>query len=268
MSRTQIPLYQIDAFTDELFRGNPAAVCPLEAWLPDPLMQSIAAENNLSETAFFVPRSDGAYELRWFTPACEIDLCGHATLASAVALFEELGYDDDRITFHSPRSGRLEVARVGDKLELDFPARRPEPVGPDPQLAVALGRAPVQLWRADRFLAVYESEADVRALTPDFAALADIRDTVVATAPADDDGIDFVSRFFAPSKGVDEDPVTGSAHCVLTPYWADRLGKTELRARQISTRGGELWCRDSGDRVQIAGRGAIYLTGSIRLPAL
>lgn len=268
MSRTEIPLYQIDAFTDELFAGNPAAVCPLDAWLPDALMQSIAAENNLSETAFFVPRDDGSYELRWFTPACEIDLCGHATLASAVVLFDELGVEGQRIVFHSPRSGELAVARAGDKLELDFPARRPEPVGPDPQLAVALGRAPVQLLRADRFLAVYETEADVLALTPDFAALRDIRDTVVVTAPADAEDVDFVSRFFAPSKGVDEDPVTGSAHCVLTPYWSERLDKAELRARQISSRGGDLWCRDSGDRVQIAGRGAIYLTGSIRLPAL
>ncbi|HTM21215.1 MAG TPA: PhzF family phenazine biosynthesis protein, partial [Kofleriaceae bacterium] len=215
-------------------------------------------------TAFFVPR-DGEHELRWFTPVLEIDLCGHATLASAFVLFTELGHAGDTVRFRSPRSGPLPVRRTGDRFTLDFPALPSSPRPPSPALTAALGREPAELHAAGAFtLAVYASAGDVRALAPDMAALMDHK-KVIASAPGDLAGVDFVSRFFAPYAGVPEDPVTGSAHCVLTPYWARRLGKSELSARQISRRGGDLHCVLRGDRVDLSGRAALYLRGTIRV---
>jgi PhzF family phenazine biosynthesis protein len=266
MSRT-LPIYQIDAFTSELFRGNPAAVCPLDAWLPDELMQKIAAENNLSETAFFVPR-DQDWELRWFTPMAEIPLCGHATVATAFVIFRELGHPGDIATFHSPHSGALPVRRQGERFVLDFPAFRNVPCAADDAgariLAKALGIAPRECWVSarSRYMAVFDDAADVHAMKPDMTALMGLDHPVIVTAPGAG-GVDFVSRFFAPTLGIPEDPVTGSAHCALIPYWAERLGKTELRAQQVSPRGGELWCKHRGDRVDIAGAAVRYLHGMI-----
>lgn len=259
----RIPLYQVDAFTRRRFQGNPAAICPLEKWLPDETLQAIAAENNLAETAYFLRRSDGVYELRWFTPAVEVDLCGHATLASAYVLWHCLGFDGDRIGFDT-RSGRMWVTREGSKLALDFPSRPPEPCMPCNGLVRALGGEPEQVLAARDYLVVYKTAAEVLALQPDMQALCGIdRFAVIATAPGED--CDFVSRFFAPAKGVPEDPVTGSAHCSLIPYWAERLGKTRLFARQVSKRGGELYCELLGERVKIAGEGVLYLEGSIEV---
>src|SRR5258705_4143814 len=260
----RIPLYQIDAFADGPFTGNPAAVCPLESWLPDKVMQSVAAENNLSETAFFVPEGDG-YRLRWFTPTTEVDLCGHATLASAFVVFRWLTPQRSEVSFQTQQAGPLTVSRDGDLLALDFPARPPSPCPIPAELATALGRRPAAVLAARDYLAVYDTAEDIKALTPDFAAIAALdRFAVIVTAPGTG-GIDFVSRFFAPARGVDEDPVTGSAHCTLIPYWAERLGKTRLEARQLSRRGGALSCALRGDRVMIAGRVALYLTGAIEI---
>ena len=263
----RVPLYQIDAFTSRLFGGNPAAVVPLETWLPDGTMQAIAAENNVAETAFFA--RDGAdYAIRWFTPTVEVDLCGHATLASAHVIFRILEPSRAQVIFRTVKAGTLVVSRQGDDLALDFPARPPQAVAAPPALAAALGRAPFAVLAARDYLAVYEREEDVAALAPDFAALARLdRFAVIATAPGKHgsgmDGVDFVSRFFAPSQGIPEDPVTGSSHCTLIPYWAERLGKTRLRARQISPRVGELSCEHRGERVTIAGRCVMYLEGMI-----
>ncbi len=258
-----LPLYQVDAFTSRVFAGNPAGVVPLERWLPDATMQAIAAENNLAETAFFVANGAG-YDLRWFTPTVEVDLCGHATLASAyvVATFLKPGAAD--IAFES-RSGRLAVTREGDLYTLDFPARPAKAVAPNQAVAAALGRAPAQLLAAERdYLAIFEDEAAVRALRPDMTRLASLdRPCVIASAPGAK--VDFVSRFFAPSIGIPEDPVTGAAHCVLIPYWSERLGKRVLVARQVSARGGELACEDRGTRVGIGGRAALYLEGRIHV---
>jgi PhzF family phenazine biosynthesis protein len=257
-----LPLYQVDAFTGKLFAGNPAAVCPLERWLEDGQMQAIALENNLSETAFFVRNGD-VYDLRWFTPACEIDLCGHATLASAFVILECLDRQAEAVRFHT-KSGELRVGRNGDLLTMDFPARPPQPCGPLPALAEALGKAPRELGEARDYLAVYDSEDDIRSLVPDMRALAAVGHfAVIVTARGEE--VDFVSRFFAPASGVDEDPVTGSAHCTLTPYWASRLGKTSFHALQVSARGGELWCELIGDRVRMSGRAVRYLEGRIFL---
>ncbi len=259
----KLPLYQVDAFASEVFRGNPAAVVPLDRWLDERTMQSIAGENNLSETAFFV-REGGGFRIRWFTPEAEVKLCGHATLASAHVLFEKVEPGRNAVEFAS-QSGPLHVVRDGDRLVLDFPAWTPEPAPPPAGLREALGAAPAETYRATTdWLLVFENEAAVRALVPDFGALArvDARG-IIATAPGTD--VDFVSRFFAPRVGVNEDPVTGSAHCGLTPYWAKRLGRTSLRARQISKRGGELECELAGDRVRIAGRASLYLEGSITI---
>jgi len=264
----RIPLYQIDAFADGPFTGNPAAVCPLETWLPDDVMQAIAAENNLSETAFFVPEGEG-YRLRWFTPSTEVDLCGHATLAAAFVVFRWLSPERRRITFETQQAGRLTVARDGDRLALDFPSRPPAPCAMSEPLVAALGHRPVALLAARDYLAIYESADDIAALAPDFAALAALdRFAIIVTAPgpgAEGGGVDFVSRFFAPARGVDEDPVTGSSHCTLIPYWATRLGKTRLDARQLSRRGGALSCALNGDRVTIAGRALPYLEGTITI---
>ena len=261
----RIPLYQVDAFvTEGPFTGNPAAVCPLESWLPDGVMQAIAAENNLSETAFLVPEGDG-YRLRWFTPTTEVDLCGHATLASAFVVFGWLAPGRRSVIFQTEKAGALSVSRDEDRLALDFPARAAAPCAVSEAVVAALGRRPSALLAARDYLAVYDGAAEIAALTPDFAAIAALdRFAVIVTAPGSD-GIDFVSRFFAPARGVDEDPVTGSAHCTLIPYWAARLGKTRLEARQLSRRGGALSCALRGDRVTIAGRAALYLEGAITL---
>jgi PhzF family phenazine biosynthesis protein len=269
----KLPLYWIDAFTDRVFAGNPAAVVPLDAWPDDACLQSIAFENGLSETAFFVRSGPARLHLRWFTPAVEVDLCGHATLASAHALFNELGQAGDLITFDT-RSGPLTVTRRADgKLELDFPARPGTPVEPPAALAEALGRVPAAVARtANTWLCVYPHAEDVIHLRPDHAALARFTPGrfIVTAAPGRD--CDFVSRFFAPDAGIPEDPVTGSAHCVLVPYWADRLGKKALHARQVSARGGELWCEfvpasvaGSADRVRMAGNARLYLRGELTL---
>jgi predicted PhzF superfamily epimerase YddE/YHI9 len=256
----EIPIFQVDAFAGSVFSGNPAAVCPIEQWLPDETLQAIAAENNLAETAYFV-RNNGGFQLRWFTPTCEVELCGHATLASAFVLFEELREPGEALRFDT-KSGALFVRRKDGLLALDFPARPPQAVQPDPGLLPALGGGPVEILAARDYLVRYRSEAEVRALTPDFAGLTKLdRFGVIATAPGDD--CDFISRFFAPGQGIPEDPVTGSSHCTLTPYWAQQLGKTDLHARQISARGGELFCKLSGDRVEIAGRAALFLRGRI-----
>ena len=259
----RIPIYQVDAFADRLFGGNPAAVCPLEAWLPDETMQAIGAENNLSETAFLVPEGDG-YRLRWFTPKVEVDLCGHATLASAHVVFSHLHPEWQRVVFHT-LSGRLEVRRDGDRLVLDFPSRPARLCDVPDELVAALGKEPDAVVLAHEYLAVYPDERTVRSLMPDMPRLAATTREygVIVTAPGDD--CDFVSRFFAPAVGIPEDPVTGSAHCALTPYWAERLGKRTLHARQVSARGGELWCEDRGERVTIAGRAVPYLEGTIEV---
>ncbi len=267
----KIPLYQVDAFASEVFGGNPAAVCPLERWLDERLMQAIAAENNLAETAFFVRRPGGGragdvrdYDIRWFTPAAEVDLCGHATLASAYAVLHYLEPGRASVTFHS-RSGPLVVERGGDLLAMEFPSRPPDPCAPPAGLAEALGAAPRETLTSRDLLAVFASEEEVRALRPDLERVRGLGVFgVIVSAPGSD--CDFVSRFFAPLMGVPEDPVTGSAHCTLVPYWSRRLGKRTLHARQISARGGELFCEDLGERVIIAGRAAPYLQGTIEVP--
>lgn len=258
----KLPIYQVDAFASRRFCGNPAAVCPLERWLPDDVMQCIAAENNLSETAFLVKRGDD-YELRWFTPAVEVDLCGHATLGSAWVLMEKLEPERTSITFHT-RSGPLIVRRDGERLTMDFPLAEGVPCDPPPGLAEGLGATPKETLRARDVMAVLGSEDEVRNLRPDFQKLAAV-DTrgLIVTAPGRHS--DFVSRFFAPRVGVPEDPVTGSAHCTLVPYWAKRLGRTRLHALQVSPRGGELWCELSGSRVLLAGQAIPYLEGTIEV---
>jgi PhzF family phenazine biosynthesis protein len=255
--------YQIDAFASHPFQGNPAAVCPLERWLPDDLMQAITEENNLSETAFFVP-SDRGYALRWFTPVKEVDLCGHATLASAHVLFNILGHAGPAITFET-RSGDLIVERNGSQLVMDFPVCLPKRCVTPEALAEGLGQAPLEVLAGDDYLAVFESEAVVRALTPNQSLLSklDLRAVCVA-APGE--SVDFVSRFFAPKVGIPEDPVTGSAHCMLTPYWAGRLGRSVLSARQVSKRGGDIGCELRGDRVLLSGRAVTVMTTEINLP--
>lgn len=262
----RLPVYQIDAFADAVFRGNPAAVMPLDKWLPDDVMQSIAMENNLAETAFFVPEGDG-FRLRWFTPAVEIDLCGHATLASAWVLFNRLDYRRPAIGFHT-RSGILTVTQQGEsgRLELDFPARVPQPATPCAGLVEAIGAAPREILAGRDYLLVYDDAAAVRALKPDMAGLMSLdKFAVIVTAPGDRPGVDCVSRFFAPAAGIPEDPVTGSAHCTIVPYWARRLGKTDITAYQASARGGTLYCRLDGERVRMAGMAVPFLEGTITL---
>jgi len=259
----RLPIYQVDAFAPRVFGGNPAAIVPLETWLPDAVMQSIAAENNLAETAYLVP-AEGAWGLRWFTPTVEVDLCGHATLASAWVVFEHLRRGSTEIGFDT-RSGRLTVRREGELLVMDFPARAPARIATPASLAEGLGATPREVWAARDMMAVFDRAQQVRALKPDMVALERL-DTfaIIATAPGDGD-CDFVSRFFARRQGIPEDPVTGSAHCTLTPYWSSRLGRKELRAQQVSPRGGELICRDQGERVAIAGRAVPYLEGIITI---
>ena len=274
MSAT-LPIYQVDAFTDRLFAGNPAAVVLLEAWLPDDLMQAIAAENNLAETAFFVPAGDGRWELRWFTPTIEVPLCGHATLATAFVITECLGESAPTLTFATRQAGDLTVTRDADGVfSMRFPIRPKGPKRDGEAVAEALGARPrevVEFVAQDdtSYLAVFETAAEVEALSPDMRALSSLppRNVIATARGAAGSGLDFVSRMFAPKAGIDEDPVTGSAHCSLVPYWAEKLGKTEFAARQVSKRGGDLACRLDGEIVVISGKAVLYLTGTIRVPA-
>ena len=257
-----IPYFHVDAFASATFRGNPAGVCLLDAWLDDATLLNVAAENKHSETAFLVARG-ADYDLRWFTPAVEMDLCGHATLAAAFMVFTQIDRQKNLVRFHS-RSGELTVTREGDTLTLDFPSRPGTPSGVTPELIGALGAQPREVFKSRDLLVVFDNEADVRGLKPNFAAMKSLDCLgVIATAPGSD--CDFVSRFFAPVGGVDEDPVTGSAHCTLIPYWAQRLGKTKMFARQISARGGELFCELAGERVHIGGKAVLYLHGEIEI---
>jgi len=260
MARTRIRIYQVDAFSSQVFAGNPAAICPLEEWLPDDQMQAIASENNLSETAFFV-REDEGYRLRWFTPVVEVDLCGHATLATAFIVLNQLTPSANSVRFQT-KSGTLVVNREGDLFSMDFPSRPPAESEAHPKLVDALGGKPEQVLAARDYLVVYASEEEVRKLEPNMQSLSEVdKFAVIVTAPGKD--VDFVSRFFAPAKGVPEDPVTGSAHCTLIPYWSQRLGKKKLHAYQVSKRGGELWCEHRGERVTMSGKGALFMEGTI-----
>lgn len=258
----QLKLFQIDAFADKVFEGNPAAVCPLEKWLPDHILQKIAMENNLSETAFFVPSGTG-YSIRWFTPTAEVDLCGHATLASAHVLFNHLGRSGNTVEFES-RSGRLAVGKQGDRLELDFPNQMPEACEAPANLLRAFNLEKTECLRHQDYILVVEDLAQVVTARPDLDLLKtlDLRG-VCLTAPGDTH--DFVSRFFAPRYGIGEDPVTGSSFTQLAPYWGARLGKRMMRARQVSTRGGEVGCRLEGDRVFISGQAVLFMEGTFRI---
>jgi PhzF family phenazine biosynthesis protein len=261
----EIPIYQVDAFSPVVFGGNPAAIMPLDSWLEDHTLQAIAMENNLSETAFFVTSTEG-YELRWFTPTVEVNLCGHATLAAAHVLFNHLGFAGDVIRFQT-HSGELRVSRSEAGLTLDFPAAEIQPTPVTQEVSKALGATATSAVMGSKAFAVvyiFESEAEVAGLQPDFAALLPASEyAIIATAPGDH--CDFVSRFFGPQVGVNEDPVTGSAHCSLVPYWAGRLGKNTLSARQISARGGDLACELRDGRVFMTGRGITYMTGTVSL---
>jgi predicted PhzF superfamily epimerase YddE/YHI9 len=258
-----LQVFHVDAFTARPFGGNPAAVCPLAGWLDDGLLQAVAAENNLSETAFFVPLGDH-YELRWFTPRCEVKLCGHATLASAFVVLQLLEAGRDLARFETRFSGALSVSRDGDLLAMDFPLLAPWTCADPPAALIGgLGKAPAAVMQIeDNYFAVYEREEDVKRIRPNFRLLEKLHPAGVAiTAPGDD--ADFVSRYFAPSYGIPEDPVTGSTHCSLAPYWAQRLGKTSLHARQVSERGGELWCEVTAGRVILKGNAVLTLRGEL-----
>ena len=265
----KIPLFQVDAFTTKVFAGNPAAICPLDAWLEPARMQEIAAENNLSETAFLVPNEDG-YDLRWFTPVTEADLCGHATLASAYVLWNHLGDQSETLRFNT-RSGLLTVKKQGELLVMNFPRLAAAPCSNAPaELVDGLGALPdlvlsyMETEGSGNFLAVFTSETHVREMTPDFHILGRLEGMgVIVTAPGE--SADFASRYFAPGYGIDEDPVTGSIHCTLVPYWSERLGKQKLHAHQVSRRGGELFCELKGDRVSIAGHAVCFMTGTIEV---
>jgi len=258
----KIPIYQVDAFTDELFKGNSAAVCPLEKWLEDEVMQSIAAENNLSETAFYVKSGDG-FDIRWFTPKVEIDLAGHPTLATAHVIFNHRKFNGDEITFFSKR-GELKVKKVNNMIQLDFPAAESKKVSPPEELIRGLGTTPKEVFKSRDYLAVLESEEEVLAINPDFQSLK-MLDSFGIIVTARGNRSDFVSRFFAPNAGIDEDPVTGSAHTMLIPFWANQLNQNKLHALQISKRGGKLFCEYHGDRVYIGGQAITYLVGEIEV---
>ena len=258
----EITLYQIDAFASKLFEGNPAAVCPLGAWLSDEIMQSIAAENNLSETAFFVPKGNG-YHIRWFTPASEVDLCGHATLAAAYVLFNILGYKKDKIEFDS-KSGILAVTKANEWLVMDFPAQPPVSCDIPKEIIKAFDRAPIECLKSEDFVVVFEREIDIESANPDFEQLKklDLRGVIIT---AKSTRYDFVARFFAPKYGIPEDPVTGSAYTQLAPYWASRMGSKRFSVKQVSSRGGELTCEVVDDRVLISGKAIKYLEGKIKI---
>ena len=258
-------IYQVDAFASEVFKGNPAAVCICDQWPEAGLMQKIANENNLSETAFAVPSGD-CYEIRWFTPEVEVDLCGHATLATAHVLFRHLGLEGDQVCFESLHSGRLTVSRNGEMLTLDFPADVIEEMVVPELIVTALQKPPLKAFRGKTdFMFIYASQAEIENMNPDFGLLAKVGGRGVIVSSLGDE-VDFVSRFFAPQTGINEDPVTGSAHTTLTPYWSRVLGKKNLTATQLSRRGGDLLCEDRGDRVLISGRAVTYLVGEIDLP--
>lgn len=258
----RLPIYQIDAFTDRQFKGNPAAVCPLEEWIEDELMQKIAAENNLAETAFFV-KKENDYELRWFTPKEEIDLCGHATLASAFVIFNYMDTTLEQINFHT-KSGVLEVSKEGTLLSLLFPSRPGKPCEVPHELIKGLGKEPQEVYKARDYLAVFETEQDIVDLVVNLEELKKL-DALGVIVTAKGREADFVSRFFAPRAGIDEDPVTGSAHCTLVPYWSGVLNQSELTALQLSQRGGKLYCRDLGDKIKMAGEAVAYLEGYINV---
>lgn len=258
-----LQIFQIDAFTIKPLSGNPAAVCPLQEWLPDETMLKIAAENNLSETAFFVKRDD-FYEIRWFTPTVEINLCGHATLATSYVIFNCLNLEESVIKFYSSRSGHLSVEKQNDLLILDFPKYGLNEIEIMPELVEAIGKTPKRMWetQGNMTMLLFETEEDVKSLQPDMSALSKIPfDEFIVTAKGTNS--DFVSRLFAPRIGIPEDPVTGATHCSLIPYWAEQLGKEKLYARQLSERGGELFCELNGERVKIGGNAALYLKGEI-----
>ncbi len=259
-------MFQVDAFTEKLFGGNPAAVCQLDKWLTETQMQAIAAENNLAETAFIIP-ADGGYEIRWFTPTVEVELCGHATLASAHVIFNYLGHMEGEILFSSRLSGMLKVNKEGKRLTLDFPSDRFEKVPAPAALKQGLGIEPMETYKGKTdYMAILPSEQAVAGLKPDFAVLNTLTDCrgIIVTAEGTD--VDFVSRFFGPQSGVNEDPVTGSAHTTLTPYWAKTLGKNDLTAMQLSDRKGHLWCKYNGSRVYISGHAVTYMHAEIELP--
>jgi PhzF family phenazine biosynthesis protein len=256
------PIYQVDAFTSKLFGGNPAAICPLEQWLPDDVMQKLAVENNLSETAFFVKEEEG-FHLRWFTPEYEIDLCGHATLATAYVIFNQLDYGSGIIKFKS-KSGVLEVTKKGDLIELNFPSRMPQDCEVPEALLKGINFPPVKVLKSRDYFLVYEDESIVQQIIPDFNYLNQL-DVVGVIVTAASKEVDFVSRFFVPNSVIGEDPVTGSAHCNLIPYWSKELHKNRLTAKQISAREGELFCEDKGDRVTMAGNAVLYLKGEFYL---
>ena len=258
-------IYQIDAFTDSVFGGNPAAVCILESWISDSLMQQIAAENNLAETAFAVPSKNG-YELRWFTPEIEVDLCGHATMATAFVLFNYYELKQNTIRFISPRSGELLVTKSNTgSMTMDFPTDDLQPVSVQENINTAIGKIPLETYKGKTdYLLIYESQKDIKNITPDFYLLSklDCRGVIVSSKG---DKVDFVSRFFAPQCGIPEDPVTGSAHTTLIPYWSSKLGKTIMSAKQISKRSGNLTCEFLGERVKISGNAVCYLIGEINI---
>ena len=263
----KIDIYQIDAFTDKLFSGNPAAVCPLTNWLKDEILQNIAIENNLAETAFFIQLPNNHFHLRWFTPEFEMDLCGHATLGAAFVIFEEMKYEGNEICFET-KSGILAVKKVNDYYELDFPSRPPEKSSLPKIISDGLNIQPIEIWKARDYLLVYNSEDDIKNIDPNIAILNQINidpGGIIVTANSNIEDVDFVSRFFTPQATVFEDPVTGSAHCTLVPFWASRLNKNELRALQISKRGGELLCQLKENRVAIKGKAVKYLEGIIEL---
>lgn len=256
----KIPFYQVDAFTDHLFGGNPAGVCPLDEWIADKKMQQIANENNLSETAFFVSENEG-FRIRWFTPKLEVDLCGHATLASGHVIFNHLNYSGNLINLES-RSGHLLVRKDENNITLNFPTASFSQVEPPEIITRALGKRPSEVYFSSDYLAVFDSEKDISDIRPDFQLLSQLETRgIIITAKGTD--VDFVSRFFAPAFGINEDPVTGSAHTILTPYWAEKLNKSELTAHQLSERRGKLLCKLLGDRVEISGKAVTYLTGAI-----
>jgi PhzF family phenazine biosynthesis protein len=258
-----IPIYQVDAFTNQPLRGNPAAVCPLNEWLADETMLNIAAENNLSETAFFVKRA-AHYDLRWFTPTIEIDLCGHATLATSHVIFNCLNLEDKVVEFLSPRSGHLSVEKQNDLLVLDFPRFSLNEIAVPADMVEAVGKRPQRIWETQSHMAMllFEDEEEVKSIRPDMAALSQIPYKAIAITAKGVDS-DFVSRMFGPRVGIPEDPVTGGSHCFLIPYWAERLGKEKLHARQLSSRGGDLYCELRGERVKIGGHAVLYLKGEI-----
>ena len=255
-----LKIYQVDAFTNELFKGNPAAVCPLNEWLDDKTMQNIAAENNLSETAFFV-KEDKHYKIRWFTPTVEIPLCGHATLASAFIIFNFLDKNLKKINFNS-KSGILSVSRTENLITLNFPYLIVKKVDTPKEIIDSVKIEPTEVFFNKSYLALYKDENTIRNIKPDFALLKEIHTHgLIVTAPGDN--VDFVSRFFVPDAGINEDPVTGYAHTILTPFWAKKLGKTKLHAKQLSKRGGELFLEDMGKRVNISGQAKLYMIGEI-----